>query len=353
MGVVTALDLTHDPQGGFDSYKYAEMLRTKKDPRVKYIISNGKIASSYVNPKWEWRGYTGSNKHDRHCHLSVMASKSLYDSTADWDLGNLFEGTAPGPGEPDKPVLRRGDSGEAVKQLQQKLGGGLEIDGYFGPDTEAAVTKFQGRRGLVVDGVVGGYTWAELDRPDPGPINNPKQTNIVCTMFGGGGDPNKSAYPPYETITDTELGCALPWRFPGDRPQVKVTNRANNKSITCSIVDIGPWNISDNYWSIPNGRPQAESGRDEKGRVTNLAGIDLTPAAAKAIDLGGLGKVDWEFVPVDGGPPPTPDDDKLAALVAEIAEASREIAAASAKLAQATTALDAIVKATETAETAS
>ena len=253
--------------------------------------------------------------------------------------------TVPAPGEPDKPTLRRGDSGAAVKQLQQKLN--IEVDGYFGPDTEAAVTHFQKRRGLVADGIVGGYTWDELDRPDPGPVNNPKQTNIVCTMFGGSGDPNKSAYAPYNTITDTELGVALPYRFPGTRPQVKVTNRANAKSVTCNIVDIGPWNIDDNYWAFPNGRPQAETGRDEKGRVTNLAGIDLTPGAAKAIDLGGLGKVDWEFLPTGDQPPPTPDDDKIAALVAEIAEISATIATQSAQLAKATAALDALVKATE------
>lgn len=342
MGVVTALDLTHDPKGGFDSYKYAEILRTKKDPRVKYIISNGKIASSYVAPTWTWRRYDGKNKHDRHCHLSVMATKSLYDSTTDWDLGDLFSGDAPAPGEPDKPILKRGDQGAAVVQLQNLLK--IEADGYFGPDTEAAVTKFQERRSLVIDGVVGAYTWAELERPDPGPVNNPKQVNIVCTMFGGAADPNKSAYPPYDQITDTELGCALPWRFPDPRPQVKVTNRANNKSIICQLRDIGPWNVDDNYWSIKDGRPQAETGADKKGRRTNLAGIDITPGADKAIELKGFGKVDWEFVPVDGEPP-TPDDDAIAVLVAEIAAASAAIATASEQLAKATAALDALVKA--------
>jgi hypothetical protein len=187
----------------------------------------------------------------------VASSKALYDDTTDWDIAGFFTGEAPPAGEPDKPVLRRGDSGPSVKLLQQKLK--ITDDGYFGPDTEAAVTLFQQRRGLIADGIVGGYTWAELDRPDPGPINNPKQTNIVATMFGGSGDPNKSAYDGH-TITDTELGVALPFRFSGDRPQVKVTNRANSKSTTCAIVDVGPWNTKDNYWAIKDGRPQAESG---------------------------------------------------------------------------------------------
>lgn len=342
MGVVSAIDITHDPKGGFDSYAFAEWLRTKKDKRVKYVISNKRIFSSVSSP-WSWRPYSGSNPHDHHVHCSVQSTKALYDSTADWDIAGFFTGEAPGPGEPDKPTLRRGDQGQAVKELQEKLN--IEADGYFGPDTEAAVTHFQQRRGLVADGIVGGYTWAELERPDPGPVNNPKMVNIVATKFGGSADPNKSAYPPFDTITDTELGCALPYKFSGTRPRVKVTNRANNKTVVCEIRDCGPWNIGDNYWAFPDGRPQAESGRDEKGRVTNLAGIDLTPAADKAIGLGGLGKVDWEFLQANGGLPP-PDDDKIATLVAEIAQASAEIAVASENLAKATAALDAAVKAT-------
>jgi peptidoglycan hydrolase-like protein with peptidoglycan-binding domain len=332
--VVSAIDITHDPKGGCDSYKLAETLRLKKDRRIKYVISNGKIFSSITSP-WQWRPYSGSNRHDKHVHCSVQSSKALYDDTDDWNLGDMFDGTAPGPGPPDKPVLRRGDKGPAVVELQKKLD--VEADGYFGPNTEAAVTHFQERRKLVADGVVGAYTWAELERPDPGPINNPKQDNIVCTKFGGGGDPNKSAYAPYDVITDTELSCALPFRFPGTRPQVKVTNRANNKSVICNIRDIGPWNIDDPYWTTGQ-RPQAETGRDEKGRKTNLAGIDITPGADAAIDCGGMCKVDWEFVVTDGGGGDE-GHEAIAKLAEEIARLSNVIAEASAQLATATAAL--------------
>src|SRR4029077_15424359 len=163
--------------------------------------------------------------------------------TAFGHSAGVSPGAALGPSPTrNKPILRRGDSGVAVRELQTKLAGGLEVDGYFGPDTEAAVTHFQERRKLVADGIVGGYTWAELERPDPGPVNNPKMVNIVATMFGGSADPNKSAYAPYAPITDSVLGVALPYRFPGTRPKVKVTNRANAKTVTCEIVDIGPWN---------------------------------------------------------------------------------------------------------------
>jgi len=50
-------------------------------------------------------------------------------------------------------TLRRGSKGDAVKQIQRKLG--LAADGDFGPGTEAAVKKWQEANGLVADGIIG------------------------------------------------------------------------------------------------------------------------------------------------------------------------------------------------------
>jgi len=63
-------------------------------------------------------------------------------------------------------VLKYGDSGEAVKVLQQKLNVfkyNLTADGVFGVDTSFAVKDFQGVVGLSADGVVGSSTWNALD----------------------------------------------------------------------------------------------------------------------------------------------------------------------------------------------
>ena len=87
-GVVTAMDITHDPKGGVDSYKLAEELRQSQDPRIKYIISNRKIASSSTSA-WRWRKYSGSNPHDHHVHISVQSSRRLYDDTAPWEIPML------------------------------------------------------------------------------------------------------------------------------------------------------------------------------------------------------------------------------------------------------------------------
>ena len=127
-----------------------------------------------------------------------------------------------------------------------------------------------------------------------------QHSSITCTVFGGASDFNTSAYDAH-VITNTELGCALPYRFTGTRPKVRVWK--DSHSVVVDIVDVGPWNTNDPYWQT-NSRPQAESGTDTRGRHTNLAGIDLTPAAAKVIGVDGKGLVSWEFVDTAQKEPP-------------------------------------------------
>jgi len=43
--IVTGLDLTHYPAHCIDSEKLAEALLASRDTRIKYVISNGKVAS--------------------------------------------------------------------------------------------------------------------------------------------------------------------------------------------------------------------------------------------------------------------------------------------------------------------
>ena len=58
-------------------------------------------------------------------------------------------------------TLRRGAKGQAVVDLQNKLG--IEADGQYGPATAEAVRKFQQENGLDADGVVGPNTLAALN----------------------------------------------------------------------------------------------------------------------------------------------------------------------------------------------
>ncbi len=128
-------------------------------------------------------------------------------------------------------------------------------------------------------------------------------TNITATVFGGPSDSMSGTQTAYGDVKGdwwNRPGVALPARFEGVRPRVRVTHQG--RSVDCEIIDQGPWNYTsaqkglrgDPYW-ITGTRPQAESGRDLTGRITNKAGIDLTPAAANAIGLQGKGLVDWDF----------------------------------------------------------
>lgn len=88
---------------------------------------------------------------------------------ANW-MGNQPDGgrrVIPPIGPDGRPTLRRGRSTNPrwlVRKVQEKVGlVGEQVDGQFGPITEAAVRRFQLDRGLVGDGIVGPHTWRELD----------------------------------------------------------------------------------------------------------------------------------------------------------------------------------------------
>jgi len=69
--------------------------------------------------------------------------------------------------DPNDGLLERGETGDAVADLQRQLRAlnyyQGNIDGDYGPRTEAAVIDFQRSQGLTVDGIVGPATAAALD----------------------------------------------------------------------------------------------------------------------------------------------------------------------------------------------
>ena len=71
-----AVDVTHDPVFGVDC-AFA-FIRLQSDPRVKYLIFNGKIWSKEKGN----RDYTGANKHNKHLHISIK--ETCGDDTSPW-----------------------------------------------------------------------------------------------------------------------------------------------------------------------------------------------------------------------------------------------------------------------------
>lgn len=85
VGIVLALDITHDPANGCDVGKLAESLRSSRDTRVNYFIFNKRICSSSVSP-WTWRS---NSDHTAHIHISVQQNPALYDDPRSWTIGPI------------------------------------------------------------------------------------------------------------------------------------------------------------------------------------------------------------------------------------------------------------------------
>lgn len=79
-GVVTAMDITHDPAHGADMNVLKESLI--QDSRTWYVIFNRRIWERGVG----WYAYNGANLHDKHLHISTMQSSNLYDDNRQWQI---------------------------------------------------------------------------------------------------------------------------------------------------------------------------------------------------------------------------------------------------------------------------
>ncbi|MEE4495923.1 SH3 domain-containing protein [Streptomyces sp. BE230] len=94
-GIVTARDFTHDPAHGLDIQQVADQLLDSRDPRIKYVIANRRIAT---NRDWQWAPYEGANPHEAHFHLSVVADPRC-DEPQSWNVPLLGETPDGGGGD--------------------------------------------------------------------------------------------------------------------------------------------------------------------------------------------------------------------------------------------------------------
>lgn len=156
-GVVHAIDVTDDAAGGHEAARFADWLRRTRDPRLKYVIDEGRIFSRLPaggRQAWSWGSYSGANPHSSHSHISVAAGAPGDDASA-W-------GWRPGAGgRRQEDIMLMGDTGPTVGDLQRLLNevrrpddATLDVDEDYGPNTRRRVKQEQ-RRALVKQTVTG------------------------------------------------------------------------------------------------------------------------------------------------------------------------------------------------------
>lgn len=120
-------------------------------------------------------GLYETSKDGHFVHIDTRESRFFWYGKSEKAMktfGGLSESATPNVTNTNSlnTILDRGDSGEAVKALQEnliKLGyscGDKGADGIFGTKTEEAVKKFQHDFGLAEDGIAGHQTVSAIDK---------------------------------------------------------------------------------------------------------------------------------------------------------------------------------------------
>jgi hypothetical protein len=141
-----------------DAQRLRNQLIKSRDNRIGYVIWNKHITSSTVQP-WVERGYTGTDPHTGHLHLSVNDADE--NDTREWKLEDRTHAFLPLDAY-SLPVLVKGMDDDdytgyrAVTRAQKLLG--EKADGVYGDKTVAAVKLLGINDGKKIDLAV----WVKL-----------------------------------------------------------------------------------------------------------------------------------------------------------------------------------------------
>jgi hypothetical protein len=133
-GLVTAVDISHDPAHGADMAKVAAALVASRDPRIKYVIFNRRICDSRPQyGAWQWKPYSGSNPHDHHMHVSVLMVSA--DDTRPWRI----TAAVPPPAVPPAGPILEGDdvTNDDIQKIADAVAVRLGVVGRSVQHTEA------------------------------------------------------------------------------------------------------------------------------------------------------------------------------------------------------------------------
>jgi len=193
--------------GNYGEFKYftngnAEDLYVRCQTIGLEVGQEPKLGSMIV-----WRKGKAETSSDGAGHVAVVEvineDGSIVTSESGWDANKLFwtqkrqKGSKGNWGQAttytflgfvynpavNEDILRKGDKGPKVKQLQKDLNTfgwyDLTIDGSFGPGTEKAVKDAQGKLGLTVDGIVDSTMQSKLSEANEMATGSTLRTIIV------------------------------------------------------------------------------------------------------------------------------------------------------------------------------
>jgi hypothetical protein len=250
-GVVTAMDITNDPQHGVISRKIAEALVASRDPRIKYIISNRQIVSSKVSP-WRWREYDGPNPHTEHVHISVQPRKALYDDQRDWSLPASFG--FPGQPLPHPETFSNSGKGSWYSQFNGKYDW---VDDDDEPNSNALNVPDSAQGISFYDRSTLGR-WFEVKAPN-GKVSTEQQTDI-------GPNPRTGRKIDISAAAAERLGYS-PRNFPTDSIFYwrQIETPTNIRNLDRKTQAIRYRDLRERHGKNSRKRPPALAGADRKG----------------------------------------------------------------------------------------
>lgn len=147
-------------------------LTADSDPRLVAAFLKARHISGLGGAEMALRGQTGPADANGTSNMTYF-TQILRNGDGLDAMMNMSTRQAPPPDALADGVLKRGENGEAVRHLQQRLnahglhgldGKPIDTNGHFGPNTQAAVREFQRAHGLPVTGEANAATRAALDR---------------------------------------------------------------------------------------------------------------------------------------------------------------------------------------------
>lgn len=175
--------------------------------------------------------------------------------------------------------LQLGSAGPYVRYIQNSLNRisdnypgipKLNVDGFFGPETENAVRIFQQTFGLTADGIVGRATWYEMVRIYTSVARLAELNSQGQTMTNGyQGAPGNTLYPGDQgsEVADLQYSLQLLSRFYPTIPSVLQTGTYNEETVNSVMQAQGQFGLPQTGIADPVTRDTITSA---------VLGIDMT-----------------------------------------------------------------------------